>query len=125
MHHFSNSFKGKRTPIHGQKGPTEEAIVDPEVKFLVDQDDKVAEDKYESDVCAPMTMTELNCILNKLPNEKSSGVDLIPNEFLKNCGSIFKKYLLIFYNKIIEEGRVPSALNVGKCCLIWKVRLCV
>ena len=90
LHHFSNRFKGKRTPIHGQNVSVQPGNVDPDVQCLINPEEGVVEDKYESDVCAPMTMTELNGILSKLPNEKSSGVDLIPNEFLKNCGNDFK-----------------------------------
>ena len=66
-------------------------------------------------------MTELDAIILSMKDGKSSGVDHIPTEFLKNSGFQFKNYLLNFYNKIIEEGAVPAELNIGKCCLIWKV----
>ena len=55
-----------------------------------------------------MTMTELDSILLSMKDEKSSGVDQIPPEFLKNSGIQFKQYLLSFYNKIIQEGAVPA-----------------
>ena len=49
------------------------------------------------------------------------GYDSIPNELLKNSSFDFKQYLLIFYNKILGDGVVPQALNIGKCMLVYKV----
>ena len=40
---------------------------------------------------------------------------------MKNSSLKFRQYLLIFLNKIMEEGVVPEALNSGKCMLIYKV----
>ena len=40
---------------------------------------------------------------------------------LKNSGPKFRKHLLIFLNKIIENGQVPEAMNKGKCMLLSKV----
>ena len=72
-------------------------------------------------MCSPISFTELEGILGKLSNGKSSGYDTVPNEFLKNSTKNFKMYILIFLNKIIEDGRVPEALNLGKVMLIYKV----
>ena len=47
----------------------------------------------------------------------------IPNELLKNSSSMFQQYLLQFFNKIMEDGIVPEALNTGKCILVYKVRV--
>ena len=124
--HFSGIFKGQKSPVHGAA----EGISEPDkdtgtkelIKSILEHDDNVEADKYESIMCEPMTMTELDSILIRMSNGKSSGIDQIPPEFLKNCGFHFKQYLLSFYNKIIEEGRVPPELNIGKCCLIWKVQ---
>ena len=114
LHHFSNRFQAKRTPVYSINSELE--------KENSEDNEEVRNGKeHEDDVCSPITITELDLLLEKLPNQKSCGVDLIPNEFLKNCGFAFKQYLLLFYNKIIEEGKVPSQLNIGKCCLIWKV----
>ena len=116
---------GKRTPVHGHEVGDQDhnsQQADKDVEDMIEKEAVNDEGKYEKDVCSPITATELNVILAKLPNEKSCGIDLIPNELLKNCSFDFKQYLLSFYNKILEQGRVPSALNIGKCCLIWKVR---
>ena len=45
----------------------------------------------------------------------------IPNELLKNGSYNFKQFLLVFLNRILEDGAVPEALNIGKCMLIFKV----
>jgi hypothetical protein len=45
----------------------------------------------------------------------------IPNELLKNGSYNFKQFLLVFLNRIHDDGAVPEALNVGKCMLIFKV----
>jgi hypothetical protein len=47
----------------------------------------------------------------------------IPNELLKNCSYNFKQFLLVFLNRILEDGAVPEALNIGKCMLIFKVNI--
>ena len=44
---------------------------------------------------------------------------------MKNSSLKFRQYLLIFLNKIMEEGVVPEALNSGKCMLIYKVMITV
>ena len=38
-----------------------------------------------------------------------------------NTSVKFKHYILIFLNKIIQDGKVPQDLNIGKCILIYKV----
>ena len=115
-------YQGQQEPLYQNEYNNRE---EPDVSSFNTQDqcddNSTSEDKFESEVCAPLTMTELDDILVKLPKGKSSGVDQIPSEFLSNSGFQFKKYLLTFYNKIIQDGKVPSDLNIGKCCLIWKV----
>ena len=99
LRHFSQRFKGSRAPIYGLERPPKVDLDDPQIKCMIDPAVQVDEEKYESEVCSPMTMTELNYLLAKLPNEKSSGVDLIPNEFLKNCGSKFNIHTIMFHQE--------------------------
>ena len=40
---------------------------------------------------------------------------------MKHGSTKFKEYLLVFLNKILEDGAVPEDLNIGKCVLIFKV----
>ena len=124
MDHFADIFNGQREPPNDPIQNLDESEYNEHSEDNGDSEPSLVnstETKYESSVCSPMTMVELESILDKLPNEKSPGYDQVPGEFLKNSGFQFKKYLLSFYNRIIEEGKVPSELNIGKCCLIWKV----
>ena len=77
--------------------------------------------RFEDKICAPYTHSELDKILHELPKNKSSGCDKIPNELLQNSGSKFRQYLILFLNKVLEEGVVPSSMNRGKCVLVHKV----
>ena len=121
MDHFSTVFKGERAPIFPGSTYNHEQEDESYKSTFDNNDNAIPENKYEDLVCSPFSMTELQSILSELPNEKSCGVDHIPNEFLKNCGFELKQYILKFYNKILQEGKIPSALNVGKCCLVYKV----
>ena len=122
--HFSDMFKASYTKTHG----TDES--DEQVKQALDEIDQmtgvkssVSHDptKFEKQICAPYTLTELSKILKDLPNGKASGYDSVPNELIKNSGDKFKSYLLLFLNRIMDEGAVPEELNKGKCLLIHKV----
>ena len=86
------------------------------------QREDISPNLFESIVCAQYTLSELNQILGDLPNGKASGYDAVPNELLKNTGDQFKNYLLVFLNRIMDDGIVPEELNKGKCMLIHKVR---
>ena len=121
--HFQKTFNGQRTPVYNTEANDQDIIdeVIHEKNENLEPQNNVPENKYEADVCAPITMTELEELICLLPNQKACGLDNIPNEFLKNSTFKFKCYLLSFYNKIIDEGNVPASLNMGKCCLIWKV----
>ena len=121
--HFQQIFNGQRTPVYNNEANENEIIdeVIHGIDEILEPHSNVPENKYEANVCAPITMTELDELICLLPNQKACGIDNIPNEFLKNSTFNFKCYLLSFYNKIIDEGKVPASLNMGKCCLIWKV----
>ena len=56
-----------------------------------------------------------------LTSAKSPGFDNISNEMLKYSNSNFRNYLLTFLNKVLETGKVPKELNIGKCMLVFKV----
>ena len=124
--HFQKTFKGQRTPVFDDSNSCQDDTIEVainDIDDLLKSKSNTPEKKFEAEVCAEFTLTELNEIISMLPNQKSSGIDNIPNEFLKNSTFNFKTYLLQFYNKILEEGAVPGPLNTGKCCLIWKVIL--
>ena len=123
LDHFSKIFDGKR-----QASVLPPPERDP-VQMAIDEIDQILDKEYhestkfESLVCAPYTMLELEQTLCKLPTGKASGYDGIPNELLMNTNFEFRKYLQIFLNRILETGKVPETLNAGKCYLIYKVML--
>ena len=121
--HFSTIFIAKRSPVF-----TTTDHPDMIAMTLVDIDNLLAfsptdipEDKFEQQVCSEYTLAELTEILVSLPAEKAAGFDQLHNELIRNCSLDFKQYLLLFLNQIINEGRVPEELNLGKCVLIHKV----
>ena len=81
----------------------------------------MGENKFEDQICSPFSFVELDQILKELPNNKASGYDNISNEMIKNSSQTFRLYLQTFLNKIIDDGEVPSDLNIGKCILVHKV----
>ena len=54
------------------------------------------------------TIIELNKLINKLKNNKASGVDNIINEFLKFSPESYKNLLLKLFNVILKTGIIPS-----------------
>ena len=123
LQHFKNIFKGSRVPIPPytlEQTQVDEAIN--EIDAMLNEDPiPISHTKFENEVCAPYTFSEVEDILLKLPGGKACGYDKISNELLKNSRPIFKQYLQIFLNKILEEGLVPLTLNQGKCVLVHKV----
>ena len=124
LHNFGNIFVGQRIPVFPlDRVPDQVSLSIAELdQILGENTPSFAPDHFEEKVCAPYTFVELNDILGQLPSNKASGYDSIPNELLKNCSTRFKHYLLIFLNKILEDGIVPQNLNSGKCMLIHKVK---
>ena len=115
LHHFTDVFGGSPVPVFD--GPYSNNL---------DTCDRGGERKFpsthfESSVCSPFTLLELGSILDKLPKNKASGIDNISNELLSASGPWFRKYLLVFLNKILEDGIVPEGLNSGKCIILHKV----
>ena len=125
LHHFSTVFKGKRCPVF----PLESSS--PQVDLAILEIDQILRqtpvlfkpDQFEEEICTPYSFLELTQILDKLPSGKASGYDKINNELLKNASDEFKQYLMIFLNKVMEDGVVPPDLNLGKCMLIHKVMI--
>ena len=123
--HFSKVFQASYSKtLHNSDSCTEvkEAMDNLDEMIGSESRPDIPSDKYEKVVCSPYTFSELDQILKDLPNGKSSGCDSVPNELMKNAGFKFKNYLLLFLNRIMDEGLVPNELNKGKCMLIHKVR---
>ena len=54
------------------------------------------------------TIIELNKLINKLKNNKASGIDNIINEFLKFSPVSYKNLLIKLFNIILKTGIIPS-----------------
>ena len=125
MDHFTEIFKGQRVPVfYPDEGPDQVDIAMAEIEQILSQSPLNFEEKqFESEVCSPFTIAELDQTLDSLPNGKAAGTDNIPNELLKHSNLKSRLYLQTFLNKIISDGEVPEDLNLGKCMLIFKVLL--
>ena len=124
--HFAISFQGKRVPVYPIENVDQIELTLQEIEQIICQATPPTEkDRFESEICSPYSFTELDQILQKLPNGKASGYDCIPNELLRNASFQFKLYLQTFLNRIIEDGEVPPDLNLGKCMLIFKVSITI
>ena len=120
--HFGIIFQGQRVPVYPSKAVDQVELTILELEQILDQPTPpVNSDMFESKICTPYTITDLDVTLQNLPNGKASGYDRIPNEMLKHSSFRFKLYLQTFLNRIIEDGEVPPDLNIGKCVLIYKV----
>lgn len=122
--HFGTIFQGQRVPVYPTNTVDQVELTILELEQLLCQTTPPVEpDLFESNICSPYTFTDLDQTLQNLPNGKSSGYDCVPNEMLKNSSFHFKLYLQTILNRIIEDGEVPPDLNLGKCMLIYKVRI--
>ena len=123
LDNFTDVFTGQRVPVYGADSQTDQlSLAYNDLQHILGKAcHEVPPDKFEQRICSPISSTELDLLLGKLANGKSSGYDQIPNELIKNTSNHFKPYLLAFLNKIIEDGLVPQGLNLGKCMLIYKV----
>ena len=95
VEHFRGIFNGTRvSPREILENPEEnlEDAYDYTRKTLL-------EDKFESEVCEPYTVSELNDILDTLPSGKACSTDHIPNELLKNTSPVV-------YNDILEMQKI-------------------
>ena len=125
LSHFSKIFKAQRVPIYPVSPhlPSQADLAMSEMEAIINNDlPSFPSNLFEEDICSPYTFIELEKELLGLKDGKASGYDQIPNELLKNTGFKFRMYLQTFLNKVMEEGHVPSDLNVGKCMLVHKVR---
>ena len=127
LHNFGIVFEGTRHPVHAPPPtPNQVDLCISELDLILGQTAPALDPaQFEEEVCPPYTFLELNQMLQKLPRGKSSGYDRISNELLMNTSVKFKHYILIFLNKIILDGKVPQDLNIGKCMLIYKVKIII
>ena len=68
----------------------------------------------------PVTRVELEKIINKLPNKKSSGYDQLDNCLLKELGPCFIDTLVCIFNKSLKEGVFPMAMKMAEVVPLHK-----
>ena len=124
LDHFQKVFEGKRQPAFPQ-GTDHPDLTNDEKESIKPSGapPEINHDEFESRICSPYTISELKDLLKDLPRGKASGYDGLPNELLSNASDLFANYILVFLNKILEDGQVPEEMNVGKCMLISKVNI--
>ena len=66
------------------------------------------------------TYAEIINLINKLKNNKSSGIDNIINEFIKFSPNEFKLLLVKLFNIILKTGIIPSAWCISFISPIYK-----
>jgi hypothetical protein len=64
--------------------------------------------------------TELNRVLDRLKNRKSSGVDGVQYEFYKGLPPIWREYLRILFNKVMNSERIPAEWSCIKMFCLYK-----
>ena len=123
LEHFGKMFVGCKEPVYTDSVPDDQiALSISEIdSVLGSRSRSTPPDQYEGRVCRLFSAHELDATLGALPGGKASGYDDVPPEFLKHSSLKYRQYLLEFLNKIINDGKVPEALNQGKCILIYKV----
>lgn len=84
----------------------------------VDFDQSMGNDELN----APISVDEVIKIIKKLKNNKACGVDLVRNEFLKNCSAAVIGCITAFFNVILESGLVPKDWCLGSIVPIFKNR---
>ena len=66
------------------------------------------------------TIIELNKLINKLKNNKASGIDNLINEFLKYSPESYKHLLLKLFNVILKTGIIPTDWCISFISPIYK-----
>ena len=64
------------------------------------------------------SLQEMIDAVSSLQNSKARGWDDIPNECWKNAPSSFLQYLLLLFNMIKDQGKLPYKFNHGRVVLI-------
>ena len=76
--------------------------------------------KDDSVLNAPFNCKEIKQALATLKNKKSTGIDLIRNEFLKFGSSILVLPIVNFFNRILQSGEFPVLWNISNISVIHK-----
>ena len=71
----------------------------------------------------PFSLDEIKIAINKVKNNKASGVDNVLNEFLKYCHADCLKLLVDYFNIILDTGMVPTEWCLGILYPLYKKKV--
>lgn len=80
----------------------------------------VHEDSISEELNSPFTVEEIQQVIKKLKNNKSSGLDQILNEYLKNCPVNVVKLIVKLFNLILDTGLIPEEWCKGLINPLYK-----
>ena len=66
------------------------------------------------------TLEELDFLINKLKNNKASGIDNVINEFIKYSSKELRKTLVVLFNIILNSGIIPTAWCISLIKPLYK-----
>ena len=78
------------------------------------------QENLNEELNSPITCKEVKLILKKLKNNKSAGLDLICNEFLKYGSNCLTLPLVKLFNKILSTGQFPVEWNISVLSVLHK-----
>ena len=77
-------------------------------------------DSFNQEINKDFTLEEVNKNIKRLNNNKSEGIDLIKNEYLKNCPQNVVELAVSLFNVILKTGIVPHEWCIGLIIPIYK-----
>ena len=86
---------------------------------ITDNDTCINEHINISNDVLDMYFTEAKKRIQNLKCNKSSGIDELPNEYLKNTEEILLPVWTLLFNHILDTGSIPSSWQVGKIVPIY------
>ena len=66
------------------------------------------------------SVNEIQMLITKLKSGKACGIDLIRNEFLKNCPSEMIEIITLLFNIVLQSGIIPSDWCIGMIMPLFK-----
>ena len=68
----------------------------------------------------PFTIEEIRKHVKSLKSNKSPGIDLILNEFIKNCPDNLIYVIVLLFNMVLESGIIPTDWTLGIIKVLYK-----